>query len=269
MGSTAAQHRDPAGPSPQRLLAVGGAVAVTAIALAGSLGFGPGSVAGQEPRPEHTAQQPAGVDPASSQTGSTPSADTATSRQRSVKWLIDTHQRGSEAATEGAAPNAAQRSSTENPPAHHKPRSSGGGFAAATTALPADSGRGKRVVFDISAQRVWLVDDDDRVERTYLVSGSRHEDLLAPGSYDVFSKSAHAVSFDQKETMQYMVRFAYGDRSAIGFHDIPAYVSNGLPAQSRDDLGTPQSAGCIRQWESDAKALWRFADVGTTVVVTS
>ncbi|MGH3500547.1 MAG: L,D-transpeptidase, partial [Nocardioidaceae bacterium] len=32
-------------------------------------------------------------------------------------------------------------------------------------------------------------------------------------------------------------------------------------------LGTPQSDGCIRQWIKDAKALWGFAPVGTTVVV--
>jgi lipoprotein-anchoring transpeptidase ErfK/SrfK len=30
----------------------------------------------------------------------------------------------------------------------------------------------------------------------------------------------------------------------------------------------PQSHGCIRQKESDAKALWRFAPLDTTVVVT-
>ena len=37
--------------------------------------------------------------------------------------------------------------------------------------------------------------------------------------------------------------------------------------QGHDDLGTPQSHGCIRQWRPDAKALWRFAPVGTEVVV--
>ncbi|MBA2775064.1 MAG: L,D-transpeptidase [Nocardioidaceae bacterium] len=63
-----------------------------------------------------------------------------------------------------------------------------------------------------------------------------------------------------------MVRFAAGERSAIGFHDIPEH-RNGAPAQSRSELGTPLSSGCIRQWVGDAKALWAFASVGTTVVV--
>jgi lipoprotein-anchoring transpeptidase ErfK/SrfK len=39
--------------------------------------------------------------------------------------------------------------------------------------------------------------------------------------------------------------------------------------QSRRQLGTPQSAGCIRQARPDARAMWRFASEGTTVVVTA
>jgi lipoprotein-anchoring transpeptidase ErfK/SrfK len=39
--------------------------------------------------------------------------------------------------------------------------------------------------------------------------------------------------------------------------------------QTKAQLGTPQSHGCIRQKESDAKALWAFAPIGTTVVVVA
>src|SRR5947208_13561911 len=53
------------------------------------------------------------------------------------------------------------------------------GSAAQTTAnvqpVPASSGSGRRIVFDMSAQRVWLVDrrsGRDVVVRTYPVSGS-------------------------------------------------------------------------------------------------
>lgn len=143
------------------------------------------------------------------------------------------------------------------------PRSPG---PAEKDALPADSGSGKRVVFDINAQRVWLVGADDRVRRTYLVSGSV-TDNLEPGSYEVYSTSRHAVGIDESGTMQYMVRFAHGKRAAIGFHDIP--VDKGRPLQTTASLGTPQSHGCIRQARPDAQALWDFAGVGTTVVVTA
>ena len=58
--------------------------------------------------------------------------------------------------------------------------------------VPDDSGDGRRIVFDQSDQRVWLVDDDEGVERTYLVSGSLY-DNLEPGTYSVYSRSEQAV----------------------------------------------------------------------------
>lgn len=132
--------------------------------------------------------------------------------------------------------------------------------------LPADSGSGKRVVFDITAQQVWLVNPDNQVERTYLVSGSRY-DQLDPGTYEVFSASRHTTSWTGSETMEYMVRFHRGNNSNIGFHDIPVDTATGEEVQTLSELGTPLSDGCIRQDVEDAKALYKFAPVGTTVVV--
>lgn len=162
----------------------------------------------------------------------------------------------------GAAPETGHEGGetslvTSGPPA---------GVAAGPETLPVDSGSGRRVVFEISSQRVWLVDEDDEVRRTYLVSGSV-TDNLAPGSYEVYSTSRHAVGVDDSGTMEYMVRFAHGKSAPIGFHDIP--VDDGELVQSREQLGTPQSHGCVRQWRPDAQALWDFAPVGTEVVVTA
>lgn len=142
--------------------------------------------------------------------------------------------------------------------------------AAPPPPVPAGSGQGRRVVFDMSEQRVWLVDSSDQradvVRRTYPVSGSV-TDNLRPGSYAVYSRSRHAIGVEDSGTMEYMVRFAHGPHAAIGFHDIP--VKDGVRVQSRATLGTPQSHGCIRQWRPDARALWRFAPVGTAVVVVA
>jgi hypothetical protein len=134
------------------------------------------------------------------------------------------------------------------------------------TALPGDSGTGRRVVFSESRQRVWLVTRDGRVARTYPVSGSL-TDNLDVGRYEVYSRSERAWGIDDSGTMRYFVRFAHGDNAAIGFHDIP--VLDGRKVQGVDDLGTPQSHGCIRQRRADAVALWRFAPLGTRVVVTA
>lgn len=129
--------------------------------------------------------------------------------------------------------------------------------------VPEDSGEGRRVVFDETAQRVWLVNRDDSVERTYLVSGSVY-DNLDPGTYSVFSRDEHATGIDGS-ALRFMVRFTTGAEAAIGFHNIP--VIDGKKVQTPDELGTPLSHGCIRQQGEDARALWEFAPLGTTVVV--
>ena len=134
-------------------------------------------------------------------------------------------------------------------------------------ALPRASGEGRRIVFSEAAQRVWLVAADGNVERTYLVSGSKF-DNLNPGTYSVLSKSRFATAFDYSGSMEYFVRFATGYTAPIGFHTVP--VDNaGRPEQSKEQLGTPTSAGCVRQWRDDAIALWTFAPIGTKVVVVT
>ncbi|GAA3648044.1 hypothetical protein GCM10022237_04540 [Nocardioides ginsengisoli] len=136
-----------------------------------------------------------------------------------------------------------------------------------STALPARSGQGRRIVFSESRQRVWLVDGAGRVVRTYLVSGSV-TDNLQPGTYAVYSRSRNAIGVDDSGTMEYFVRFTHGtEGAAIGFHTIP--VDDGKPVQTLAQLGTPRSHGCIRQERGNAIALWDFAPVGTAVVVTA
>jgi hypothetical protein len=137
--------------------------------------------------------------------------------------------------------------------------------ADSSMAVPARSGQGRRVVFDMSRQRVWLVDEAEEVRRSYLVSGSEL-DNLGPGTYEVYSRSRHATGIDGS-SMDFMVRFTTGDNAPIGFHDIPEM--DGEPVQTRAQLGTPLSHGCVRQARPDAVAMWRFAPVGTTVVVTA
>lgn len=122
-------------------------------------------------------------------------------------------------------------------------------------------------MFDIGRQRVWLVGASGEVQRTYPVSGSKFRNL-EPGTYTVNSRSRHATAYNSDETMSYMVRFASGRKAPIGFHSIPA-LADGTLIEARSQLGTPQSDGCIRQWITDARALWDFAPIGTPVVVVT
>ena len=130
---------------------------------------------------------------------------------------------------------------------------------------PANSGSGKRIVYCVGCQRVWLVESDERVSRTHLVSGRAN--IPRKGTYSVFSKSMKAVAGSRKATMTHMVRFARGRSLAIGFHAIPRDL-RGRPIQTEAQLGTYRSLGCVRQADADAVALWNFAPLGTKVVVT-
>ena len=145
------------------------------------------------------------------------------------------------------------------------PASTPGERVVTSELLPAESGTGRRVVFSEARQRVWLVSAGGEVQRSYLVSGSV-SDNLDLGTYSVYSRSLNAVGIDDSGTMRYFVRFTQGDTgAAIGFHDIP--VDEGVRVQTAAELGTPTSHGCIRQRHADARAMWDFAPLGTTVVV--
>lgn len=131
-------------------------------------------------------------------------------------------------------------------------------------AVPASSGTGRRIVYCNSCQRVWLVRADRSVARSYRVSGRRG--VPRPGTYGVKSKS-NPSSTEGGLRLDHMVRFTKGRNLWIGFHAIPVGAKG--PIQSQRQLGQPLSHGCIRQAPADAVALWKFAPVGTAVVVVA
>jgi lipoprotein-anchoring transpeptidase ErfK/SrfK len=230
-------HRREVKPRYGRIVAL--AASVTVSAVAALAGFGVLATGSAQAGPS--------VKPASYQHTETP-AQSDTGQQQ-------THQRqpSDSASSEGAV---------ETPQGTSNSADSG-----TMLMLPADSGQGRRIVFSQSRQRVWLVGGSDKVDRSYLVSGSVY-DNLQPGTYSVYSKSRWAVGVDDSGVMQYFVRFTQGPTgAAIGFHSIP--TSHEQPLQTRAQLGTPQSHGCIRQDLPDAIALWEFAPIGTKVVVTA
>jgi len=135
---------------------------------------------------------------------------------------------------------------------------------------PAHSGTGKRIVFSQTAQRVWALNARNQVARTYLVSGSK-EDNLKPGTYRIHARKETTVAYnDASEQLRYFLGFAYGsgDHSVgamIAFHQIP--TRKGKLVESVADLGKPASDGCVRQAPADALWLWKWAPMGTKVVV--
>jgi hypothetical protein len=135
-----------------------------------------------------------------------------------------------------------------------------------TPPLPENSGSGYRVVYERISQRVWAVDEDNNVIRSWLVSGSQYNNEY-PGTYEVYSRSEQSTAWNGRAILPYMIRWRKTDIGAIGFHGIPRHVEDGSAYQTEDELGTRLSGGCQRQADPDARFLWAFADVGTTVVV--
>lgn len=132
--------------------------------------------------------------------------------------------------------------------------------------LPANSGTGRRIVYQRSGQRVWAVDKDGAIIRSWLVSGSRYDNEVA-GTHKVFSKSEITTAWNGKAFLKKMVRWMKTNIGAIGFHQIPVHRDDGTVYQTEEELGTRLSGGCQRQAKEDADFMWKFATIGTPVVV--
>jgi L,D-transpeptidase catalytic domain len=249
------RRADRASPRYGRLAVLGASLSVTGIAMLGGVGVLPSVASGDSGGGETARDSAAGsvlagaVTTPSATPTTEPSTQATPSAGRSKNADKDTKPPAADASDQSQDDVADADASALDPPP------------------PEDSGDGRRIVFDQSDQRVWLVDDDNDVTRTYLVSGSLY-DNLDPGAYAVYSRSEQAYGIDDSGTMSYFVRFTQGTNgAAIGFHDIP--INDGDLVQTLDQLGTPQSHGCIRQVREDAIALWDFAPIGTEVDVTA
>ena len=129
-----------------------------------------------------------------------------------------------------------------------------------------DVGKGRRIIYSNSEQRVWLIDGNEQLVDTYAVSGRKG--IPRFGIYTVYSKSRKAWAPYGGITMRDMVRFVrprtFGNQWAYGFHSIPRYPG-GQPMQTESELGSFRSGGCVRQSDDKAAALYDWAAIGTTV----
>jgi peptidoglycan hydrolase-like protein with peptidoglycan-binding domain len=137
---------------------------------------------------------------------------------------------------------------------------------ASAPALPANSGSGRRLVFERAGQRVWAVSKNDEIIRSWLVSGSKYSNETV-GTHQVYSRSEITTAWNGKAFLKKMVRWLKTEIGAIGFHQIPVRRSDNTVYQTEAELGTRLSGGCQRQAKLDADFLWSFAKIGTPVVV--
>ena len=131
--------------------------------------------------------------------------------------------------------------------------------------VPIKSGTGRRIVYAKRQQRVWVINADNEVIRTFPVSGMLGQP--GNGTFSVFSKSPSSYSPEfAGVTFRFMTRFAIGRNGGnIGFHEIP--IRNSKPMQTVDELGAFKGSGCLRSSTKDALFIYRWATLGTKVVV--
>jgi hypothetical protein len=195
---------------------------------------------------------------ASTQSGSDRPAPLADERVPVAQVAADTLREGRD-----GAPGA--RAGT-NGYATHPARLPIGSQSRVGKALPSQSGHGRRIIYQESSMHLWVVEADGTVARDYPVTG--RPGWPRPATYHVFSKALAAASPRYHVTFDWMLRFAHGNDLNIGFHDIPRVMGTGVPIQEAADLGAPIGhGGCVRQRTVDAKWLYGWATVGTTVVV--
>jgi peptidoglycan hydrolase-like protein with peptidoglycan-binding domain len=130
----------------------------------------------------------------------------------------------------------------------------------------AGQGTGRRIVYSRLHQRVWAIDDEERIVRSYLVAGSQYNNEV-PGIHEVYSRSDMTTGWNGEADLPLMVRWLDTERGAIGFHQIPFHKSDGSPYQTEAELGQRLSGGCQRQARLDAVFMWDFGQIGTPVHV--
>ncbi|MFF2507943.1 hypothetical protein ACFVTY_31940 [Streptomyces sp. NPDC058067] len=123
-------------------------------------------------------------------------------------------------------------------------------------AVPAQSGIGERVVYSVGDDRVWLVGEGGKAQRTFKVAPSTVDPPA--GRYVVSSRSGSITGSDGVP-IEHVVRFANVEGIAIGFS---AAVDGSMPEP--DPL---KKTGGIREKRADGDAMWEFATIGKKIVV--
>lgn len=130
--------------------------------------------------------------------------------------------------------------------------------------IPENSGEGKRVVYALSQNRVWLVDEGSGGEislREYIVAPAPFQP--PPDTYRVTLKKEVSQIGSDGLQITHSVRFGAVGQVLLGFAATDTPLAQIKPGGTS---GSAQSGG-VREEPADGLALWNFAPVGTPVIV--
>ncbi|MGW3495188.1 hypothetical protein [Streptomyces sp. NPDC001020] len=124
-------------------------------------------------------------------------------------------------------------------------------------ALPGGSGTGERVVYSLDDDRVWLVDADNKVRRTFKVTPGTVDPQ--PGTYGVTSRNPGPRAGSDGVQIEHIVVFTTQPGVVFGFS---AAVDGSTAAPDAS-----KKLGGIRESRADGAAMWEFATSEQKVVV--
>ncbi len=122
----------------------------------------------------------------------------------------------------------------------------------------------KTILVDISDQHVYAYDKGKLVFSFIASTGRNH--LTRIGRYRILDKIPNAYSDPWGFWMPYWMGIYYaGYNLENGFHSLPV-LSNGVKLWG-SKIGSPVTYGCVVLMPDDMKKLYRWAGVGTAVVI--
>ncbi|TDC23143.1 hypothetical protein E1265_13670 [Streptomyces sp. 8K308] len=127
--------------------------------------------------------------------------------------------------------------------------------------LPAESGTGRRVVYALGQQRVWLVDvAQDGTGEVVLDTFPVYPSSVSPepGEYAVTSRTPSGTGSDGVAIEHTVIFHSEGD-VVFGFS---AAIDGSTP-----DPQATQRTGAVRESREDGAAMWEFATENVAVVV--
>jgi hypothetical protein len=124
----------------------------------------------------------------------------------------------------------------------------------------------KRIVIDISKQRLYMFEDNTLVYEMPASTGVYHH-ATVPGEFEVMEKIDMAWGY-YEIWMPYWMTIYYAGSSANGIHGIPISPDGVRWSHWEDVVGVrPITYGCVMPKDKDAKKLYDWANVGTPVTI--
>jgi len=136
------------------------------------------------------------------------------------------------------------------------------GAAGSSVATSGTAGSGKRIVVDLSEQRMYVYHNGQLLWK-WVVSTGRPGQETAVGHYKVLNKIPNAYAYTWSLQMPYWLGIYWAGSLQNGIHALPIQA-NGLRLWA-GYLGQRVSFGCIILSTENAQTLYNWAEVGTPV----